>query len=78
MVSALVLVNTNIGEEAETLEKLKIIKGVEEAYALWGVYDLMVKVKASSIDGLKDLVHSQMKLAGANTLLTLMMVEKPT
>lgn len=76
MVSALVLVNTNIGEETETLEKLKTIQGVEEAHVLWGVYDLMVKVKANSIDGLKDIVHSQLRQAGANTLLTLMMVDK--
>ena len=76
MVSALVLVNTNIDEEAETLEKLKTIHGVEEAHALWGVYDLMVKVKANSIDGLKDIVHSQLRQAGTNTLLTLMMVDK--
>lgn len=78
MVSALVLVNTDIGEEEETFEKLKTIEGVEEVQALWGVYDLMVKVKASSVDGLKDLVHTQLRHAGANTLLTLMVVDKPT
>ncbi len=78
MVSALVLVNTNIGQEEETLANLKAIKGVEEAHALWGVYDLMIKVKATSMDELKDLVHFQLREAGANTLLTLMMVDRPT
>jgi DNA-binding Lrp family transcriptional regulator len=72
MVSALVLLNTNIDQTTETVEKIRSIKGVEEAHALWGVYDLMVKVNSDSIDDLKYLVNSQLRQAGAYALLTLM------
>jgi DNA-binding Lrp family transcriptional regulator len=72
MVSAMVLVNTNVGEEAEVLERLKRVEGVEEAHALWGVYDLMVKVRAGSSDRLKEIVRSNLRQPGVNTLLTLL------
>lgn len=76
MISAVVLVNTNIGEETLVLENLKKMEGVEEAHALWGVYDLMVKVKAQTLDRLKEIVKTRLQsLAGVLSVLTLMIVE---
>lgn len=76
MVSAVVLVNTDLGAETNVLENLKQIEGVEEAQALYSVYDLMVKVKASSVDHLRDIITlSIRRTAGVSTLLTLMLAE---
>lgn len=76
MVSAVVLVNTDLGAEADVLESLKRLDGVEEAQALYSVYDLMVKVKADSVDGLRDIItNSIRRTSGVSTLLTLMLVE---
>jgi hypothetical protein len=36
MVSAVVLVNTDIGEENKVLESVKNLQEVQEAHALWG------------------------------------------
>jgi DNA-binding Lrp family transcriptional regulator len=80
MVSAVVLVNTDLGAEAQVLESLKRLEGVEEAQALYSVYDLMVKVKANSVDSLRDIITGSIRrTSGVSTLLTLMLVEnQPT
>jgi DNA-binding Lrp family transcriptional regulator len=77
MISAVVLVNTDIGTQEQVLENLKLVEGVEEAHALYGVYDLLVKIKAASIDKLKDITKLRIKqVAGVTSLLTLMLVEE--
>jgi len=76
MVSALVLVNTALGVEDKVLENLKGVEGVEEAHSLCGVYDLMIKVKAKSIDKLKDIIKLGIRqTAGVTSSLTLLLIE---
>jgi DNA-binding Lrp family transcriptional regulator len=78
VISAVVLLNTEVGEESKILESIKKVEGVEEAHALWGVYDLAVKIKANSIDKLKETIKSRLrKMDGITALLTLMIIEKP-
>lgn len=76
MISAVVLLNTNSNAQDSVLESLKLVDGVEEAHALYGVYDLLVKIKGSSIEKLKEITKSQIKpIAGVNSSLTLMIVQ---
>ena len=76
MISAVVLVNTNLGSQDSVLESLKQVEGVEEAHALYGVYDLLIKVKAKSIERLKDITKLHIKqVDGVTSSLTLMIVE---
>jgi DNA-binding Lrp family transcriptional regulator len=56
MPMAFVLVNTEIGSENEVLRALKKIDAVEEAYLVYGVYDIIAKVEANTMDKLKDIV----------------------
>jgi DNA-binding Lrp family transcriptional regulator len=67
------LVNTDIGEEKQVLEKIKQFDDVEETHALTGLYDLLIKVQASSIDNLKDNERRLRRLAGVSNLSTLML-----
>ena len=53
---AFVLVNVQIGSEREVLEALRKIDGVEGAYVVYGVYDIVAKVKAESMDELREIV----------------------
>jgi hypothetical protein len=47
VISAVVLVNTEVGSSQDiVLQSLKLVVGVEEAHALYGVYDLIIKIKA--------------------------------
>ena len=58
---AFVLVNVQIGSEREVLEALKKVEGVEEAYVVYGVYDIVAKVKAENMDELKGIVTYKIK-----------------
>lgn len=53
---AFVLVNTETGSEADVLEVLKKVEGVDEAFAVYGVYDIVARVKADSMDKLKGII----------------------
>ena len=76
MISAIVLVNTDLDSQDKVIESLKLVEGVEEAHALYGVYDLLIKIKAISIDKLKDITKFRIKqLEGVTSLLTLMIVD---
>jgi DNA-binding Lrp family transcriptional regulator len=56
MPRAFILVNVDPGAEEQAIKQLKSIEGVEESYVTYGVYDLMVRVKADTIEELKDIV----------------------
>ncbi len=76
MISAVVLLNTDSGTQDKILESLRLVDGVEEAHALYGVYDLLVKIKGNSIEKLKEITKSRIKpIAGVNSSLTLMIVQ---
>lgn len=53
---AYVLINTEIGAEEEVLKQLKQMSPVREAYLVYGVYDIVAKVEAESMDKLKETV----------------------
>ena len=76
VVSAVVLVNTNMAQQEKVLDRIRQVKGVEEAHALWGVYDLLVKITANSIERLREIIKDNLKrLSGVASTLTLMIVE---
>ncbi|HDM23545.1 Lrp/AsnC family transcriptional regulator [archaeon] len=54
---AYVLINTEIGAEKEVLEQLKKIPEIEEAYIVYGVYDIIAKINADNIESLKNIIR---------------------
>lgn len=54
--TAYVLINTEIGAEEEVLKQLRQMPPVKEAYLVYGVYDIVAKVEAESMDKLKETV----------------------
>ena len=56
MSEAVVLINTEIGAEEEVLDQLLQIKGVREAYIVYGVYDIIAFVSAGSPDELREII----------------------
>jgi DNA-binding Lrp family transcriptional regulator len=77
MLSAVVLVNTESGSsQDQVIDSLKLIEGVEEAHALYGVYDLIIKIKAQTIEKLKDIIKLRIRqTAGITSSLTLMIID---
>jgi len=77
MPRAFVLINVESGSEDEVLKELKTIEGIEEAYFSYGVYDLITKIKADSMDKLKELVTRRIRtLSKVRSTLTLIMMEE--
>jgi DNA-binding Lrp family transcriptional regulator len=77
MPRAFVLINVESGSEDEVLKELKTIEGIEEAYFSYGVYDLITKIRADSMDKLKELVTRKIRtLNKVRSTLTLIMMEE--
>ncbi len=77
MPSAFVLINVEAGAEDTVLKQVRKIGTVEESYVSYGVYDLVVKVKANSMEELKDIVsHKIRAINELRSSLTLILVEE--
>ncbi|UCC58823.1 MAG: Lrp/AsnC ligand binding domain-containing protein [Candidatus Bathyarchaeum sp.] len=76
MPMAFVLINTEIGSENEVLEDLKKIEAVKEAYMVYGVYDVVAKVSANTMDKLKEIVTWHVRrLDKVRSTLTMIVIE---
>jgi len=79
MPEAFVLVNTEIGSENEVLRALKKVERVQEAYSVYGVYDLIAKIEAPSMDKLKETVTWHIRrLDKVRSTLTMIVIEEPS
>jgi len=77
MPRAFVLINVESGSEDDVLKELKRVEGVEESYFSYGVYDIITKVKADTMDKLKELVTRRIRtLSKVRSTLTLIMMEE--
>jgi len=56
MPTAFVLINAEIGLEVDVLKDLKKVEGVDEAFAVYGVYDVIARVKAKTMGKLKEIL----------------------
>ena len=76
MPTAFLLINVESGFEDNVLKELKTFRGVEEAYYSYGVYDIITKIKAETMEQLKDMVTKQIRtLPRVRSTLTLIMIE---
>ncbi|MBK5133471.1 Lrp/AsnC ligand binding domain-containing protein [Candidatus Bathyarchaeota archaeon] len=71
-----VLLNTKPNKMESVLEKIKEIDGIEEAYMLYGVYDICVKVKTEIPKELKGVVQKIRSQDNVRSPLTLMVIKK--
>ena len=76
MPTAFVMINTEIGSEKEVLDELRKIDAVEESYRVYGVYDIIAKVSADTMDNLKEIVTWKVRLINKlRTTLTMILIE---
>ena len=69
--------NVESGSENQVLKEVKNIEGVEEAYVSYGVYDIAVKVRADSMDALKDLISNQLRqINKVRSTISLLLIEE--
>jgi DNA-binding Lrp family transcriptional regulator len=56
MPTAVVLLNTEIGSEADVLRELRKMANIEEALLVYGAYDIILRIESSSMNELKQTV----------------------
>lgn len=61
MKKAFVLVNTDLGSEAEVKTELKKVQDIVGVYEVYGVYDLVVEAEAESDAKLKEIIFSKIR-----------------
>ncbi len=76
MPMAFVLINAEIGSEEEVLKELNKVEGVVESFVVYGVYDVVAKIRADTMDRLKDVVTWHVRrLNKVRSTLTMIVVE---
>jgi DNA-binding Lrp family transcriptional regulator len=76
MPMAFVLINSEIGSEEEVLKELGKVEGIVEAYIVYGVYDVVAKIRADTMDKLKDVVTWRVRrLNKVRSTLTMIAIE---
>jgi DNA-binding Lrp family transcriptional regulator len=77
MPKAYVLINVESGFEEDVVHTIRNVPGVEEAYYSYGVYDIIIKVKAETMEQLKDMVTKRVRtISKVRSTLTLIMMEE--
>jgi len=75
--SAFVLINVELDSEIGIQKKLVTLEGVTEVYQVYGVYDLIVKVTADSMDKLKEIITYHIrKVDNVKSTLTMIIMEE--
>lgn len=70
MPAAYVLINAEEFNK-QLIKSLREIKGVEEAYPLYGVYDIIVRTKADTMDEIKETHNKIRRLPKVRQTLTM-------
>ncbi len=77
MPRAIVLINVSSAFEDSVLKEVLKLDNVEEAYVSYGVYDVVAKINASTMEGLKRTITYKIRpIKNVCSTLTLLLVEK--
>ena len=73
---AFVCITTEPASMVEVLKEIRAVEGVEEAQMVYGIYNVVAKVKAETMDELKQIIieHIQ-RIDKVRTTLTMIVVE---
>jgi DNA-binding Lrp family transcriptional regulator len=71
-----VLINVELGLEEEILKEILKIPNVKECHRLYGIYDMIAKVDAESLDAVKEVVTWKIRrLEGVRSTVTTVVIE---
>lgn len=77
MATAYVLINCELGSEDEVFSELKSTNKIKETRGVFGAYDIVTKVEASTTELVKDIIKTKIRgIAKIRSTLTLMGSEK--
>jgi DNA-binding Lrp family transcriptional regulator len=71
-----VLINVELGSEEEVLKEVRKVPNVKECHRLYGIYDMVAKVEADSLDTLKQVVTWKIRrLPGVRSTVSTIVIE---
>jgi DNA-binding Lrp family transcriptional regulator len=71
------LLNADLGYERQLVDRIKKLPGVNKVYTVYGVYDIILKVEADSMENLKEFISSKIRrMNGIKSSLTVLIVDK--
>lgn len=74
--TAFVLINSELGMEERLIKELSRLQDVAEVHGIFGVYDILVKAEADSMEKLKELVTWKIRsMHWIKSTLTLIKIE---
>jgi len=77
MTIAFLLINANLSAEDKVIDELRKITNVKEAHVTYGVYDIVARVEAESLEKLKEIVTLKVRqLDDVRSTLTMIVVEE--
>ncbi|NIM46247.1 MAG: Lrp/AsnC family transcriptional regulator [Nitrososphaeria archaeon] len=71
---ALILANVELGEEEKVEKSILEISEVEEAYQVYGLYDIVIKVKFEEKEKLRNIVLRIRAIKGIRSTMTLIIM----
>lgn len=73
---AYVMINTEVGTMEKVHEAIKKINGVTEAYMVYGIYDIIAKINAETMERLKEIVTWDIRrLESVRSTITMVVIE---
>jgi DNA-binding Lrp family transcriptional regulator len=76
MPTAYVLINCDLGSEEEILKELRRLNEVLEVSGVYGVYDIIVKIGADSMDKLRETITWHVRrIDKVRSTLTMIVIE---
>jgi DNA-binding Lrp family transcriptional regulator len=71
-----VLINADLGAEDDLLKDLREIEFVKEVYIVYGVYDIVVKIEADTLEKVKETITWKIRrLEKVRSTLTMIVVD---
>jgi len=79
METIFVLITCEVGTTDKVIKKLQLIDGVKEATPVWGLFDVVAKVTASTKEELRDVIRKKIRTTdNIRTTMSLMVTESQT
>jgi DNA-binding Lrp family transcriptional regulator len=76
MPKAFVLINAELGAEDSLIKELKNTENVSEVYVVYGVYDIVAKIEADTMEKVKETITWKLRrLERVRSTLTMIVVE---
>ena len=76
MPCAFVLINADLGSEEDLVSQLKSVEHVKDVFVVYGVYDIIAKIEADSMEKVKETITWKVRrIDKVRSTLTMIVVE---